>query len=673
MRLLGEPFQKCLDRTQGIKIQAVKIKEDDWKREIIKSENVEKNFNAGVLIKKKELEDKSVTSTRPTEELEEINEGDTTDTEEDTGELAKQAEIEHRKEESKEVSPKVDKSTNMREEIIYQRKVQSNKEHRKEQKVDKSSLLGYLESGKESIDDEEDYIVFGWDFGGHTEYYATHQLFMVGEAVHLIVMDITKPFTSPVEQDDKDSANIIKCYPTTPAQFLCYWLKSIHNEYKEKGVTPTIAIFLTHIDEINETDETKRRKIIETYKIKILTEISGKPYDELIFWDNIYEVDNTSQDKGHFQRARQDILQMITKQHSWGQKRPLQWLKLEADILREQENEPVKYLEISKIQEELATNHGMTKEDVEHFLTFHHEMGEFIHFNDKSLNDKVVIDAQWLVDKLKVLIAPDKFLEENMQKELKQGWISERNLNQIWGEGNTPFLKQLMEKFNILVPCPKASSRESESDKSEDDGSFYFVSSILPNVNPDEYAQQKFKGCRKIYTATYRSRDFIPIGIYHTLISNIGEAKIGETKVMERASIPRTENTAVYFEENRSFILAIILLSYVETMAIETSIWFNHGDIRNPIQKGITDDTSEIRKMLQKVMKGFGMEDTDGFKLLCPNCIELGDDKSEHFVTLTESKDPKTSDPIFKTCDAKCVRKGVFWDSRTYQGTVFGE
>ena len=474
MRLLEEAFNQDIERTQGIAIQAVKVKENVWRKEFIKAVNVQKVFNKGVLEEHKQSKDKNaVSSTRLTEGPEDINEGNVSSEDEENSVTDEQAETEkesqwERPRGNEQYSKKEEKSGNEEqpnEELEEQPgngeppenleqpgiEEQSEREHqiddRNQQTVgpqlDTSNIKQLTELlGQESTDDEEEeYIIFGWDYGGHAEYYATHQLFTKGEAVHLIVMDITKPFNEHVEYDD---VNVTKSTPTTPAQFLCYWLNSIDKESKAKNVTPSVAIFLTHIDKIKKIDEKRCRKCVDDYKVNIHNEIKGKPYENLITLEDIFEIDNTSTDDHHFDSAKRHIFQMITQQSTWGQERPLQWLKLEADIRRKHENESVKHMEISKVKE-LATNHGMTKMDVKTFLDFHHVMGEFVHFPEKNLEDLVVIDAQWLVDKLKVLIAPQKLLKENkvcdnILKQLEQGKIEEKNLEELWKGEKKHFL-----------------------------------------------------------------------------------------------------------------------------------------------------------------------------------------------------------------------------------------
>ncbi len=85
-----------------------------------------------------------------------------------------------------------------------------------------------------------------WDFGGQTEFYTTHHMFMDAQAVNIVVMDISKQLSSEVR-----SEGLVKGIPSTAEDFFCYWLRSIQNQADEKRVEPTVLLVLTHKDQIS--------------------------------------------------------------------------------------------------------------------------------------------------------------------------------------------------------------------------------------------------------------------------------------------------------------------------------------------------------------------------------------------------------------------------------------
>ena len=115
-----------------------------------------------------------------------------------------------------------------------------------------------------------DYSLCLWDFGGHTEFLATHHLFMNIESTTLILLDVSKSFNDPVKKTDKDTGVGI---PNTPEQFLHYWLDTIYIQAKQKHLDPNIALVLTHRDMIDAVD---RDHCIKEYIASIKQSISRK-------------------------------------------------------------------------------------------------------------------------------------------------------------------------------------------------------------------------------------------------------------------------------------------------------------------------------------------------------------------------------------------------------------
>ena len=95
-----------------------------------------------------------------------------------------------------------------------------------------------------------------WDLGGQNEFITTHHLFLDIDATTLVVMDISKSLHHHLEEKPKLG------HPNTPAEVLCYWLNTIHNQALEKNMKPNIALVLTHKDMVEAEDpKTIRRKL----------------------------------------------------------------------------------------------------------------------------------------------------------------------------------------------------------------------------------------------------------------------------------------------------------------------------------------------------------------------------------------------------------------------------
>ena len=676
-RLLGKQFDKDIQRTEGIDIQAVKVKGGAWKKFCLKSAELERDFN-------KVVEEQPIK--RYVLKLEEGNRKEEVKEEAQTKQISEDAEQAKgmffmRKEDDSRTDFKKDIPLENRQSKDGNVSHKSGNEVQKDQsKIGRKDNVEVSEK-KEEKEDEEDEgdLIFAWDFGGQAEYYATHHLFLDAEAAHLIVMDVTKNFHEPV---DYSYTYMIKSTPATPKEFLCYWLNSIHSMSFRKGIQPSIAIFLTHTDEV---DKQSHKMYVGKYKKSILKCLKKTPYKEYISEKNIYDTDNTCTDEVQFLTIRQDIHKMITKQNSWGEKRPAKWVKLEADIRRKKETESAKYLNISEVQD-MAQKYEITKDEVEYFMKFHNTLGEFVHFPDKGLKHLIVIDTQWLVDKFKALISPLVFLEkdwldEKIVQQLAKGQISEKDLNKVWkDEKDVPFLIELMKKLHLLIPfrepCDKnetpdessESSDESSGDTKEPNETQFLVSSILPYIEKLKYEKKRFKKQKlvKVYTAIHKSSGLLPIGTFHTFIS-----KCSNFEDWTVCPIDRLTSTGVYFDIERDFTyrLSIILLSYIES-TIETSMWLKRGAVnRGTMCKDVVDNILDIMRLVDEQLKAVDLVPATEFRLLCPNWNCKSDD--ECFVTLT--RDPGTNCIKFCSHEGKCKETKVHWDLSTYKGTKFGE
>ena len=176
-----------------------------------------------------------------------------------------------------------------------------------------------------------------WDLGGQNEFINTHHLFLDVGATTLIVMDITKKI------HDTFKGKIKLGNPKTPAEVLCYWLNSFHVQGSRSGITPNIAVVLTHTDLVKTED-------IQHYTDDIKLAVQGKPYATLISDENIYTADNKHGTNDDFQNMRNNLLHSFAKQKSWGAKIPAKYQMLEADLVEKVSIDNIQYIELSNLQ-----------------------------------------------------------------------------------------------------------------------------------------------------------------------------------------------------------------------------------------------------------------------------------------------------------------------------------
>ena len=272
--------------------------------------------------------------------------------------------------------------------------------------IQRKAIDQLLRQGKASVSspDESEYFLRVWDFGGQAEFYTTHHMFLDADAVNLIVMDISKDLRTPLHESSADLN--LPGIPKTPLEFLHYWLNTIHDDASQRNLQPSVALVLTHKDEISGV---YIDKYMQDYIEDLLHSFNERSYSSYISRENIFVVDNRHGEEWEFQKVRSQVLNMITKQKSWGTEKPVKWLRHEADIVEKAEAEDVGHFR-RKVIENLAKTYNLKEEEFKSFLQFHHGLGNFVYFNDPALKDVVITNPQWLVDKFKSLITPHQFL-----------------------------------------------------------------------------------------------------------------------------------------------------------------------------------------------------------------------------------------------------------------------
>ena len=75
---------------------------------------------------------------------------------------------------------------------------------------------------------------------------------------------------------------------------------------------------------------------------------------------------------------------MITQQTNWDKKKPVRWLKLEADMLQIAKEAESKYIKLTTVNK-LASAYGMAAGEVRSFLEFRNALGNFAYYSDPTL------------------------------------------------------------------------------------------------------------------------------------------------------------------------------------------------------------------------------------------------------------------------------------------------
>ena len=463
---------------------------------------------------------------------------------------------------------------------------------------------------KREFKDTTQCLLSTWDFGGQVEYYATHHLFLDALAVNLITMDVTKGIHDviPSQFNNTSTASI----PKTVGQFLDYWLSTICKKAHSQGTEPSIAIILTHIDEIDNV-----KWSVDDYISDIIQYTRNKPYSEYVNRTNIFPVNNKDGDAQQFPHLRKEIFEKARRQRSWGLDRPTRWLKLEAEIYEEAKRKQLKYIDVTKIIE-LAANFGIDEKETHNFLTFHHVMGDLVHFNEENLSNLVIIDPQWLVDMFKAIITPHDFITRRFTadmplKEFQQSALLTQELLEILWEGNdVQFLINLMQNFDLIIPVHHQGIQK------------YLVPCMLPPHKSDMYETQPFKSMIMVYSSFYikpRS-NFILIGDLHRIL--VICSRIDNWRLCDFDHLTYTD-TSFKLQKGVRVAFSLVKQGRPETEAIRVTVWYS----KEAIRKGALCLLPPTHRNIMNSMESLFELKNGSFLLACPDTL-FDNDRNNH-------------------------------------------
>ena len=361
---------------------------------------------------------------------------------------------------------------------------------------------------------------------------------------------------------------------------------------------------LTHADLIC----TENDNYIKNYIDEILKSIEGKRYSSYITKENIYIVDNKSGNETDFQNLRNQLIKHFIEQDSWGKEIPVTWLRLKADMIDIAQQRKMKHLNVADV-EFLGSQYRMKKDQIESFLNVQNTLGDIVYYSEPELNDIVILDPQWLVDKYKALITHHKFLDERELSEitisnLKHGKVTESDLNVLWKEEEVHFLKSLMIKFNLIVPLYSTMTSRYA----------FIIPSMVPARNVRMYEIEPFKNMSLIYNALQEPQEGenFEVGAFHKLLSECSKVDPSNWKLCSEDNC--LSYTDASFEVDKGVWLTLTLLSHT---SFRGTIWCTSDVLSRPISE-LLRLCEGTRKLLDRKLMKLQSAQSSEFKMICP-------------------------------------------------------
>ncbi len=469
-----------------------------------------------------------------------------------------------------------------------------------------------------------------WDFGGQTEFYTTHHLFLDADAINIIVMDISKPLRRNLcskHEEDKQLAGT----PGTPEEFLLYWLRSVEIKASEKNMEPTILLVLTHKDKVATADN---------YMGSFHKDIKEFLIDKnllLIPDENIFIVDNKNGHSAEFEQLRKCLRQVIEQQPGWGTLRPIRWLKLEADMKQTTDQSVTKLVKHTSHQEVLqqAEVYHMGNEELTACLLFLHSVGDLVWFPDEGLRDVIILDPQWLVDVFKILITSEQFIRKRHIPDevfllINYGIVSFTGLEKFWAGNDVRFLVEIMKKFGLILPLEFKS------------GDNFLVPSMLPPKKASPQKAALLKSSKAVYISEHIAQfdELFPIGTFAKLLAAFAK----KWPVCEDEDLSQNFASLSLSGDTK------LVLYQLHQSIIQISVWCQPEELeKHPLPQII-----EITEAMCSIFHTYRIPPSELCQLICPNW-RPGDTHMCTVEVLQESLSPQSQYMNIQYSECECV------------------
>ncbi|GBG34516.1 Leucine-rich repeat serine/threonine-protein kinase 1 [Hondaea fermentalgiana] len=347
-----------------------------------------------------------------------------------------------------------------------------------------------------------------WDYGGQRVFYALHHIFLTSKGLYVVVFDM-RELLDVDKLKDKLTPQELAGLATRDESlwFVRFWLNSIKLHAPDASVV-LVGTHKDQVDDLEEVDDVLRAAGVVRPDCRLVL-----PENDLLF----FAVDNCSPDVNRAEALRKAVTETATQLDHAHDKVPLAWLKIREDLVESKEP----FVPIEEVLAMGATL-GQSQTDVRKMLAYFHDVGVVVYLSgSETLERVVVIEPQWLLDKLARVIADDLHARKlwrdrrlrldgffEAYERLRARAIASRSLLAwLWGGEEVDYLIEFMEA-NMLL-CPWRFDAESKEGK-------YLVSALLSLAKETVDTSQFQRGlaCELDFSGFY-----LPDGVFYRLVA----------------------------------------------------------------------------------------------------------------------------------------------------------
>ena len=299
-----------------------------------------------------------------------------------------------------------------------------------------------------------DHFLHIWDCGGQPVFLNVIPAFLTSRTMFYLLFDASKHLNSKVEILWHNKGQAIKegemC--VTTIDLLLQWMAMIHTSFSKDGLSnfPKVAIVGTHSDLLNAEDKKKIKAEIE-FKCR------DKHFEDIL--TDITFVDNTTAGKGEMEdqaitEIRKACQEFVSKLEV---ATPTSWVLFRKILSSIAGEHPVLSYSDS---EAVARVCNISVESLPFVLEFYHDLGVFLFYaNIPDLDQKVIINPDWLVHELGKLLRPSKSQRRTETRRIRRkfkesGILDQKLLKKIWessGDISARQIMNLLESFLLAI------------------------------------------------------------------------------------------------------------------------------------------------------------------------------------------------------------------------------
>jgi len=322
-----------------------------------------------------------------------------------------------------------------------------------------------------------------WDYAGQSVFYDLHHLFLTNLGIYLLVFNMSNFSTANLQM----------------------WLDVIYTHAKDAPVM-VIGTFLDEVDDLSKV-QVDIRNLVSRYLPELNVIQNGQDGIPFFTLNNV-NGDGIDSIRKHIEEEARS-LDFINKLV------PLRWMKCLDEMMesayRTDDVDKDPWIPLVDVKS-VGKSYGiLSSSEVEEMLSFLNELGMIIYLTaSEMLKQLVIVDCQWLIDAISLIIRDEKLHQRVNPIDVKNGIIDRDLLENVWREYrvDTDFLIDFMRQALLLSEWKFGTAEK-----------MYLIPSLLNEENEQSSASSKDKYvCDFVASGASTLGGNLPLGIFGRLV-----------------------------------------------------------------------------------------------------------------------------------------------------------